>query len=278
MIESPPRVLVVDDDFEMIDLIREVLNLFPCDMSVATDGEEALQILNAEAERGQSVDVVLLDVMMPGEDGFHILERMKSNAQLAQTPVILITGLDSVMAKTRGLQKGADDYIIKPFDPQELLARIGVVLRIRRTEQMLRRRNQELAALDEINRMVSSSLNPDEVLVAALQGLEHLIAGEALALVLSDEESQSWIIRTARTSADVWLEGRVVPVDDATVAAVMADQQSLLHRAKRETFWNAALDIAPLDILCVPLLKRDEAVGALLVLAQPNVLGKKTSS
>jgi len=275
MIESPPRVLVVDDDFEMIDLIREVLNLFPCDMSVATDGEEALQILNAEAERGQSVDVVLLDVMMPGEDGFHILERMKSNAQLAQTPVILITGLDSVMAKTRGLQKGADDYIIKPFDPQELLARIGVVLRIRRTEQMLRRRNQELAALDEINRMVSSSLNPDEVLVAALQGLEHLIAGEALALVLSDEESQSWIIRTARTSADVWLEGRVVPVDDATVAAVMADQQSLLHRAKRETFWNAALDIAPLDILCVPLLKRDEAVGALLVLAQPNVLGEE---
>jgi len=275
MIDPRPRVLVVDDDFEMIDLIREVLNLVPCDMSVATDGEKALTMLSAEAERGRSVDVVLLDVMMPGEDGFRILERMKSNALLVQIPVILITGLDSVMAKTRGLQMGADDYIIKPFDPQELLARIGVVLRIRHTEQMLRQRNQELAALDEINRMVSSSLNPDEVLVAALEGLEQLIAGEALALVLNDEDSQSWVIRTARTPEGVWLEGRVVPVADGTFATAIENTQSLLRKSVKKTFWNRAIGMDVLDILCVPLLKSDVAVGALLVLAHPDVLGEE---
>jgi signal transduction histidine kinase/DNA-binding response OmpR family regulator len=276
MAEPQPRVLVVDDDFEMVDLVHEVLQLIACQMLVATDGEKALSLLYEEAERGHSVDVVLLDVMMPGEDGFRILGRMKADPLLSQTPVILITGLDSVMAKARGLQMGADDYIIKPFDPQELLARIGVVLRIRRTEQMLRRRNQELAALDEINRMVSSSLNPDEVLVAALEGLERLVAGDALALVLSDEESQSWVIRTARTPAGVWLEGRVVPDTDDIFSEVITQRHSILRRDVTGCFWNEALEITSLDVLCVPLLKSDEAVGALIVLAQPAVLLAET--
>lgn len=276
MAEPQPRVLVVDDDFEMVDLVHEVLQLISCQMLVATDGEKALSLLYDEAGQGHSVDVVLLDVMMPGEDGFRILGRMKADPILMQTPVILITGLDSVMAKARGLQMGADDYIIKPFDPQELLARIGVVLRIRRTEQMLRRRNQELAALDEINRMVSSSLNPDEVLVAALEGLERLVAGDALALVLSDEESQSWVIRTARSPAGIWLEGRVVPPDDAIFNEVITQRHSVLRRSESTSLWSEALGIAALDILCVPLLKSDEVVGALIVMAQPDVLLAET--
>lgn len=277
MPEPQPRVLVVDDDVAMVNLVQEVLQLIACQMLVATDGESALSLLYAEAEKGHSVDVVLLDVMMPGEDGFRILGRMKADPLLMQTPVILITGLDSVKAKARGLQMGADDYILKPFDPQELLARIGVVLRIRHTEQMLRRRNQELAALDEINRMVSSSLNPDEVLVAALEGLDRLVAGDALALVLSDEESQSWVIRTARTPTGIWLEGRVVPPDAPIFTEAIAQRHSVLHRGATTGLWNEALGIARLDILCVPLLKRDTAVGALLVLAQPDVLAAETT-
>ncbi|HNT73715.1 MAG TPA: response regulator [Anaerolineae bacterium] len=276
MPEPQPRVLVVDDDVEMVDLVHEVLQLIACQMLVATDGEKALSLLYEEAERGHSVDVVLLDVMMPGEDGFRILGRMKADPLLMQTPVILITGLDSVMAKARGLQMGADDYIIKPFDPQELLARIGVVLRIRHTEQMLRRRNQELAALDEINRMVSSSLNLDEVLMTALEGLGRLVAGDALALVLNDEESQSWVIRTARSPGGVWLQGRVVPDDDVTFSEVLTQRHSVLRRGATDSLWNEALGIATLDILCVPLLKRDQAVGALIVLAQPDVLIAET--
>lgn len=261
------RILVVDDDPKMINLVREVLDLIPCETLVAANGEGALALLHQEVENGTPVDAVLLDVMMPGEDGFRILERMKADPYLGQTPVILITGLDSIMAKTRGLQMGADDYIIKPFDPQELIARVGVVLRIRRTEQMLRRRNQELAALDEINRMISSSLDLDEVLVSALEGLGRLIATDALSLVLNEEESQSWVIRKARVVHGVWLEGRVVPADDVVREAII-DGRSILRKAMRDSFWNEALGLASLDILCVPLVKREEVLGALVVLKQ----------
>ncbi|MBN2391945.1 MAG: response regulator [Anaerolineae bacterium] len=276
MIDSQARILVVDDDPKMIQLVKEVLDMIPCEALVAVEGEGALALLQQELEKGTPVDVVLLDVMMPGEDGFHILERMKADPQLGQTPVILITGLDSIPSKTRGLQMGADDYVIKPFDPQELMARVGVVLRIRRTEQMLRRRNQELAALDDINRMVSSSLDLDEVLASALEGLGRLIETDALALVLNDEESQAWVVRTARAQSDVWLEGRVVPADDAVLHGVVTDDRSLLFREVSEGFWNEALNSASLDILCVSLIKGSERIGALVVLKQTAELDEES--
>ncbi len=276
MADLPARILVVDDDPKMIHLVKEVLDMIPCETLVAVDGEGALAVLHQELERGTPVDVVLLDVMMPGEDGFRILERMKGDAGLEQIPVILITGLDSIPSKTRGLQMGADDYVIKPFDPQELMARVGVVLRIRRTEQMLRRRNQELAALEDINRMVSSSLDLDEVLASALEGLGRLIDTDALALVLNDEESQAWVVRTARAQPGVWLAGRVVPNDDVILHGSLAGGHSTLFRALDGGFWNEVLGRPSLDILCVPLVKGNDHIGALVVLKQAAGLDEES--
>ncbi len=266
MVGLQARVLVVDDDVEMIALVQEVLSLIPCEVLAAADGEEAMHILHQEIRAGRSVDVVLLDVLLPGEDGFRILSKMKADPHLERIPVILITGLDSVEAKARGLQMGADDYVIKPFDPQELIARVGVVLRIRRTEQMLRRRNEELAALDEINRTISSSLDLDQVLVSALEGLERLVSPHAVAVVLSDEESDSWVVRTARTPQGTWLEGRIVPADEPVLASVLRASKAVLQRNVTSSFWNRTLDAEALDILGVPLLRKRETAGALLIL------------
>lgn len=266
------RVLVVDDDPKMIQLVQEVLSLIPCQVMVATDGESALSLLHKEVASTHPVDAVLLDVMLPGEDGFHILEKMKADVHLERTPVILITGLDSVSAKARGLRMGADDYVLKPFDPQELMARIGVVLRIRHTEQMLRQRNQELAALDEINRMISSSLNLDQVLVSALEGLDRLVKADALALILNDEAAQAWVVRTARSVQGTWLEGRVVPEDDLVLDKALTKMRANLLQDLRTGFWVETLNVIPLDVLCVPLVKHDEMLGALVVLGKGGLL------
>jgi len=259
----------------MIHLVQEVLELMPCQVLVGKNGEEALALLHSEIGRGKPVDVVLLDVMMPGEDGFHILGRMKADPDLHEIPVILITGLDSVLAKTRGLQMGADDYITKPFDPQELMARIAVVLRIRRSEQMLRERNQELAAMDEINRVITSSLNLDEVLISALNGLERLVHTDALALVLNDEESQSWVIRTARSPQAIWLEGRIVPEDEPIFREAIAASGAVLSRNIMRSYWNDVLELTPLDILCVPLTRSQEVVGVLIAFGHEYLIDKE---
>lgn len=268
------RILIVDDDPEMIRLVKEVLDLMPSEVLVENTGKDALALLHREIEN-DGVDVVLLDIMMPGEDGFHILDRMKSDPQLRQIPVILITGLNSIEAKTRGLQMGADDYIIKPFDPQELLARLDVVLRIRRTETMLRQRNRELAALDEINRAISASLDLDEVLVSALDGLNSLIEADALTIILDDAESDSLVIQASRSPDDMDLKGKVIPEDDATLRVAIDENRSTFQTSVTSGIWNEILDRSPLDLLCVPLLQEGYAIGAMLAASRPGGINRQ---
>ncbi len=275
---SQPRILVVDDEPEMIRLISEVLDLLPGEVLVGNDGASALEIMHREHLHDTPVDIVLLDVMMSGEDGFHTLGKMKADAELQQIPVILITGLNSISAKARGLEMGADDYIVKPFDPQELLARIGVVSRIRRTELMLRQRNQELAALDEINRAISSSLDLDEVLVAALSGLSRLVKTDVLAIVLNDEESPDGIIRAARSPTGIWLEGRLIPQQDLPLHQDETGAVPMLKRGVKCGFWNTVLDTPQLDILCVPLAKNGETIGVLIAVGRANMLREQDIS
>ncbi len=87
-----PRILIVDDDPEIVYLIKEVLNLLHSEVLVRNDGDSALKLLHQEMEQHQSVDVVLLDIMMPGEDGFHILGKMKADTELQQIPPLIQCG------------------------------------------------------------------------------------------------------------------------------------------------------------------------------------------
>ncbi len=271
---AKPRILVVDHDPDMIALVEEILSLVPCQVLAASDGEGGLARLREELQHGNLVDAVLLDVKLPGSDGFDILQQIKADSRLEQIPILMVTGLREAQDKARGLQMGADDYVTKPFDAQELLARINAVLRIRRTEQMLRRRNQELAALNEINRMVSASLELDQVLVSALAGLERLVTADALAIVLNDEETREWVVRTSRSPEGIWLEGRNLPLAGDAAREALQEGHSVFQTTVEDGFWSEALGIAPVDLLYVPLIIHDEPVGLLAVLGRAGSLDR----
>ena len=130
----------------MVELMQNMLALTRCQVQVACSGEEALSLLRQAAAAGREIDLVLLDIMVPEMDGYEVITRVKADPMLRNTSIIMTTALASISNKTLGLGLGADDYLTKPFDPQELLARIDAVMRIRRSEQALRRRNQELAS------------------------------------------------------------------------------------------------------------------------------------
>ncbi len=117
-------ILVVDDDPDIARFVEVNLRSAGYDVAVAGDGEAALE--QAGALRP---DLVLLDVMMPRLDGFEVAQRLRKNPQTANTSIIMLTAKALSADKVTGLQSGADDYIIKPFDPIELLARVKGTLR-----------------------------------------------------------------------------------------------------------------------------------------------------
>ena len=115
------RILVVDDDADIRGLLRTLLERAGHDVSDASDGREGLRALYTA-----SPDLVILDVAMPGLDGWTTLERIR---EVSDVPVLMLTARDAELERVRGLRGGADDYVIKPFGRQELVARVDVLLR-----------------------------------------------------------------------------------------------------------------------------------------------------
>ncbi|RLC67355.1 MAG: hypothetical protein DRI48_02510 [Chloroflexi bacterium] len=268
---AAPRVLVVEDDAEMVELMQNMLALARCDVLVARSGEEALSSLRQEAEAGHEIDLVLLDIMVPGMDGYEVVARVKADPVLRNTAIIMPTALNSISDKTLGLGLGADDYLTKPFDPQELLARIDAVMRIRRSEQAVRRRNEELSALIEINRMVTSSLELDEVLEATIRGIREILHVEAGSLVMMDEEAGCLIFRKTFSPERGWISGRTIEPGQGIVGyVVQTGEPKLVNDIERDPHFQAEVDeesgFTSRTILCVPLKIRDEVIGAIEVI------------
>jgi DNA-binding response OmpR family regulator len=119
--ESPQRILVADDDRHIADLVRMYLAKAGYDVTLARDGNETQRLL-----REQPFDLAVLDIMMPGADGLQIIRNLRKRSDL---PVIFLTARTSDVDKVAGLQFGADDYVTKPFNPTELVARVQSVLR-----------------------------------------------------------------------------------------------------------------------------------------------------
>jgi len=118
------RILVVDDDREIVRLVRTYLEKSNYEVLVAYDGEMALHILRRERP-----DLVLLDLMLPGRDGQDVTRVVRGDAGLAAMPIIMLTARVEDHEKIVGLELGADDYVTKPFNPGEVVARVRAVLR-----------------------------------------------------------------------------------------------------------------------------------------------------
>ena len=116
--------LLIDDDARLASLVTEYLGQHGIEVTVVGDARRGLASL-----RGRRFDVVLLDVMLPGLDGFEACRRIRATPELAGLPIVMLTARGDDVDKVVGLELGADDYLAKPFNPRELLARIRALLR-----------------------------------------------------------------------------------------------------------------------------------------------------
>jgi len=137
------EILVVDDSEPNVRLLSDLLSPHGFGITTAHDGISCL----AAIERSRP-DVVLLDIIMPGMDGYSICRRLRADERYRMLPVVLVTSLDPNQERVRGLEAGADDFLSKPINPPELLARVRSLLRTKRLYDQVQGLVQELSALN----------------------------------------------------------------------------------------------------------------------------------
>ena len=142
--EEPDRLLLVDDNATNLQVLYQTLDGRGYKLLIAKNGETALTI----AQKARPM-LILLDIMMPGIDGFEVCRRLKQNPETQGSAVIFLSALDDTKDKVKGLDLGAVDYVSKPFSADEVIARVETHLKIQRLERSLSRRNQALEAANQ---------------------------------------------------------------------------------------------------------------------------------
>src|SRR5574341_1102419 len=118
------RILVVDDDKAIVRLVQSYLEKEGMRVLTAYDGEDAMRVIRVERP-----DLIVLDLMLPKKDGIEVTRWLRADKDLAATPVLMLTARVEDADKIQGLELGADDYLTKPFNPREVVARVRAILR-----------------------------------------------------------------------------------------------------------------------------------------------------
>lgn len=179
----------------MAKALRDGLESESFEVTVTHTGEEGFFLVNE-----QTFDLVLLDLMLPGRDGFQVLDTLRKRG--LDTPVLILTARDSIEDRVTGLDRGADDYLVKPFAFPELLARIRALMRRGRSDQVPRLKYEDLE-MDLLTRRTTRAGQPIELTAREFDLLEYLL------------RHQGRVVSREMLARDVWNEPvRVTPLDN----------------------------------------------------------------
>jgi two-component system phosphate regulon sensor histidine kinase PhoR len=259
--QKPFNILIADDQPDNLTLLARYLTNEGYGYIKAADGLETL-----EKVRSQLPDLVLLDINMPHKDGFAVLEEIRSDPATQHIPVIILTAarLDPTEIQA-GLNMGADDYVTKPFDRRELLARVRTKLRVKEAEDIIRRRNRELNLLPEIGKELSARLNIDELSELVLRRTVQTLGAMVGHLVLLNSKSplhKAYHASSVTQTADVQLP----PLNKLLEEIKETHESILVKNTLEDVRWESAPDGSANSVVLVPLFGRLNLIGLLVLI------------
>ncbi|MCA9272311.1 MAG: response regulator [Phycisphaerales bacterium] len=143
-VSSDARILVVDDNAQNLELLQAYLEDLGCQIDIARDGAEAIEIA-----RQRVPDVMVLDVMMPRMSGFQVCEKLKKDPATSAVPIVMVTALNEISDVERAIEAGADDFLTKPVQRLELLARVKSQINVQQIRRRLELAIRRLRELDQ---------------------------------------------------------------------------------------------------------------------------------
>ncbi len=255
------KILVADDRPDNITLLTRYLEYEGYEHVEARDGLETL-----DKVRDELPDLVLLDVNMPHKDGFTVLEEIRNDPAVQHIPVIILTAarLDPSDVQS-GLNLGADDYVTKPFDRHELMARIRTKLRVKEAEDIIRRRNRELNLLPEIGKELSARTDiKDLASVLLKRTVETLGAIQGNMIILSSENGPQ---QNYQVSPSLQTSNMEMVIPESLLKHIIESHQGLVvNDAHNDPHWQTAQqDIAIRSAVIAPLHGRKDLLGLLIL-------------
>lgn len=271
---SAAHILIVDDDLEIAKSQAEYLsNKGGYVVSCAYDGQEAKELLEeAPSSSAGPVDLVVLDQRMPGPSGLDVLSWLRDHPTLSYTRVIMLTAIDTSREKVQALSAGADDYVTKPHDPQELFARVETILRTQRLEKKLQAQSEQLATLNRVSNAITTTLDVAQIPAAAAEGAREVLPVELAAVFLYEQSPDELDCRAVAGAGDELVPEAyaAVPTGQGAIG-LAAETQSLLclNEAASDERFSAALDaprgVEIRNLMVAPLVLRGRTAGVLTV-------------
>ena len=206
--KDKPVILVVDDQPQNIELLEAYLVPQGYEIVKAANGEEALEKLS-----GNQIDLILLDVMMPGMDGFEVTRRVRQDDKHRLLPIILVTALRETEDRVKGIEAGCDDFISKPVDKMELLARVRSLLKVKAYNDLMSNYRKELES-EVAKRTEELKQAFERIKAASLDTIYRL----SMASEYKDEDTGAHIKRMSRYSAAV---ARRMGLDENMVETIL---------------------------------------------------------
>lgn len=251
--KNEEKILLVDDNPVNLQVLLQTLSGRGYTLLVAKNGDKALKIV-----RTARPVLVLLDVMMPGIDGYEVCKRLKEDTTTPDVIVIFLSALDDPRDKVRGLETGAVDYIAKPFQAEEVIARVETHLKIHRLEQALTRRNRQLEAENQhiLEAMCEGvfGINRQGKITFANLAASRITGWETEELIGADAHE-----RLMPRCADGTLRPREQTVLYTTLT------ENLMQTVENDLFWRRDESSFPVDYSCTPFTRDDEIKGAVIV-------------
>lgn len=256
--ERSSLVLVVDDHRPAAEMASRIFETKGYQVICSFDGEDALKQATAHLP-----DLIVLDVMMPGMNGFEVLEHLRKQESTANIPTIMVTAKDRAADIEQGLSLGADDYLPKPFDPRELLARANSKIESRRLRDQLQRRTKELQSLLRIGEELSFSLD--------IHDIEHLLVYLILDILPCEITGLFRVDETGNlVNAIISQKGGVIVTEDYDLHELL----SIVASYEQPSLWKST-DYPVVDDfqngIVIPLKQLDETHGYLLICSNEHL-------
>lgn len=256
---EPAHILIVDDDAS----IRRMLELLLTDagyrVSTASSGEEALAYVDLVTP-----DLILLDLMLPGINGHAVAERIKSNRQRPFIPIILVTARSDSKTRVTGLDAGADDFLSKPLEFAELLARVRSLLRLQRSQRSLQAEQRKTELLLHLTRELGTTLDLDDLLTHFLEKLADAIGAVRASIILTLNE-ETVFYSSSRYQASINLADIL---NTGAAGWVLREKQPLvIADCENDERWisSTSFQATIRSIAAAPIIREGRVLGVITV-------------